>query len=150
MAIRVPSVASHIRIPLEITDMITDFLFDDVQALSTMSLVCKAFLPSTRLHLFEDMTIRLDHPYRAEFDPSQLEELMATYHSLRLSAILISALLMTIQFASLLTNGYTRPSLCLSSSGASNHYPSKFPGSTFNPKLGRECSLALTPYWRYR
>jgi hypothetical protein len=82
MDVRVPSVATQVQLPLEITDMITDFLFDDVKALSAMSLVCRAFLPSTRLHLFEDMTIVIDHPYHAESDRSRLDELMVVYISL--------------------------------------------------------------------
>jgi hypothetical protein len=40
--------------------MIIDFLFDDKRALANMSLVCKAFHPSARLHLFDTLTIRSD------------------------------------------------------------------------------------------
>jgi hypothetical protein len=48
------------RLPREIIDMITDFLSDDKIALANMSLVCKAFLPSARHHLFETLTIATD------------------------------------------------------------------------------------------
>jgi hypothetical protein len=49
-----------LTLPLEITDMITDFLFDDKRALANMSLVCRAFYPSARLHLFDTFTIPSD------------------------------------------------------------------------------------------
>ncbi|RDB29986.1 hypothetical protein Hypma_013825 [Hypsizygus marmoreus] len=39
-------------ISLEIYDLIIDFLYSDLQALSTCALVCKAWLPASRLHLF--------------------------------------------------------------------------------------------------
>lgn len=47
-------------LPLEVADIITDFLFDDKIALANMSLVCRAFLPSARLHLFETLTLSTD------------------------------------------------------------------------------------------
>lgn len=47
-------------LPAEITDMITDFLFDDKRALASMSLTSRAFLPSSRLHLFNSLTLITD------------------------------------------------------------------------------------------
>jgi hypothetical protein len=43
---------------IEVADMIIDFLFDDNPTLASVSLVCKVFLPSSRLHLFERLTLR--------------------------------------------------------------------------------------------
>jgi hypothetical protein len=53
--------------------MITDFLFDDKSALANMSLVCKAFHPSARLHLFETLTILIRS--------AQLSDLMEVFTS---------------------------------------------------------------------
>jgi hypothetical protein len=55
--------------------MIIDFLFDDTHALAAMSLSCKTFLPSTRLHLFETLTLELNYPYHWESVEARLEEL---------------------------------------------------------------------------
>jgi hypothetical protein len=79
-----PGVAQYAqnRLPLEITDMITDFLFDDTRALAAMSLACKAFLPSTRLHLFESLTLRLDYPFHWGNVQARLEELTTASLSL--------------------------------------------------------------------
>ena len=43
------------RIPPELTDRIIDFLHSDRQALATCALVCKSWIPSSRLHLFETL-----------------------------------------------------------------------------------------------
>lgn len=40
----------------EVVDIIIDFLHDDKPSLRTCSLTCKTFLPSTRYHLFSDIT----------------------------------------------------------------------------------------------
>jgi hypothetical protein len=64
-----------LQLPVEITDMIIDFLFDDTHALATMSLACKAFLSSTRRHLFNTVTLRADYPHRGEPARARLEEL---------------------------------------------------------------------------
>jgi hypothetical protein len=47
-----------ISLPVEIIDMIIDLLWDDKDALATMSLVCKTFLLSSRKHLFKTVTLR--------------------------------------------------------------------------------------------
>jgi hypothetical protein len=61
-------------LPPEIIDIITDFLFDDKPALANMTLVCKAFLPSARLHLFETLTIEMEQLCEpAQLKPRVLE-----------------------------------------------------------------------------
>jgi hypothetical protein len=64
-----------IRLPVEITDMIIDFLFDDIHTLAAMSLVCKAFLPSTRKHLFNTVTLVLDYPCSGDAAVARLSKL---------------------------------------------------------------------------
>ena len=44
-------------LPSELCDLIMDFLFDDRGALCSCSLVCSAWLPTTRLHLFNTIKI---------------------------------------------------------------------------------------------
>ena len=44
-------------IPQELSDMILDFLHDDVTALCSAGLVCKSWLPASRFHLFSDMLV---------------------------------------------------------------------------------------------
>jgi hypothetical protein len=60
MALKSPTVI--LALPPEIIDMITDFLFDDKRALASMSLVCREFHPSARLHLFDTLTINASDP----------------------------------------------------------------------------------------
>jgi hypothetical protein len=69
--------------PLEITDMITDFLFDDKSALANMSLVCRAFYPSARRHLFETLTIRSHElPQTTQAQLSDFMEVFTSFASL--------------------------------------------------------------------
>jgi hypothetical protein len=64
-----------IRLPVELTDMIIDFLFDDKHTLAAMSLVCKVFLPSTRKHLFSTVTLVVDYPYGGDAALARLDKL---------------------------------------------------------------------------
>jgi hypothetical protein len=63
-----------LRLPIEITDMIIDFLFDDTNALAAMCLACKAFLPSARKHLFSTITLRTAYPCWGEPAQGRLEQ----------------------------------------------------------------------------
>jgi hypothetical protein len=63
----------------EIMDIITDFLFDDKFALANMSLVCKAFSPSARLHLFERLTITTDGLWLLDAPVSETVETVMTF-----------------------------------------------------------------------
>jgi hypothetical protein len=65
----------------EITDMIIDFLYDDSCALAAMSLVCKSFLPSTRLHLFERITLDRRRP-RGKLTQARFDEAAHIFASL--------------------------------------------------------------------
>ena len=47
------------RLPPELTDRIIDFLYDNHLALSSCSLTCSSWLPTSRLHRFR--LVRLDH-----------------------------------------------------------------------------------------
>jgi hypothetical protein len=78
MVISVESSFAIFRLPREIIDMITDFLFNDKIALANMSLVCKAFLPSARLHLFETLTIATD---RFCLHSASISEIVDTFSS---------------------------------------------------------------------
>lgn len=49
-------------VALELWDMIIDHLWDHPGALASCSLVCRAWLPSTRLHLFRQVELPLDFP----------------------------------------------------------------------------------------
>ena len=44
-------------IPQELSDTILDFLHDDVTALCSAGLVCRSWLPASRLHLFSDIEL---------------------------------------------------------------------------------------------
>jgi hypothetical protein len=44
-------------IPNEVADVIVDFLHDDVEALGTCCLVSRAFIPSSRYHLFKEVQL---------------------------------------------------------------------------------------------
>ncbi|KAJ7923804.1 hypothetical protein B0H13DRAFT_1526324, partial [Mycena leptocephala] len=46
------------RMPPELSDRIIDFLWDSQPGLCTCSLVSSKWLPASRHHLFESMTIR--------------------------------------------------------------------------------------------
>ena len=49
-------------IPQELSDMILDFLHNDVAALCNAGLVCKSWLPSSRFHLFSEIWLSsLEH-----------------------------------------------------------------------------------------
>ncbi|ESK88748.1 hypothetical protein Moror_1265 [Moniliophthora roreri MCA 2997] len=56
------SSTSSSTLPQELVDQIIDHLHNDVQSLRSCSTVCRAWLPSSRLHLFSK--IRLDIPER--------------------------------------------------------------------------------------
>jgi hypothetical protein len=45
------------RLPAELTDVVIDFLHDDEDGLANCSLVCKAWLPATRYHIFENLVL---------------------------------------------------------------------------------------------
>jgi hypothetical protein len=45
------------HLPAELTDSIIDFLHDDEESLINCSLVCKAFLPVTRFHIFRNLLL---------------------------------------------------------------------------------------------
>ncbi|KAJ7877013.1 hypothetical protein B0H13DRAFT_2195037, partial [Mycena leptocephala] len=45
-------------LPQELTDKIIDGLHDDMPSLRDCSLVCWAWVPATRFHLFSDITLR--------------------------------------------------------------------------------------------
>ncbi|KAG7447428.1 uncharacterized protein BT62DRAFT_892499 [Guyanagaster necrorhizus] len=47
------------RFPPELCDRFIDFLHDDRKALKECSLVCRAWIPASRFHLFErsDVTV---------------------------------------------------------------------------------------------
>lgn len=46
------------NVPPEVYDVIIDHLHDDLDALINCSLVCHAWLPTTRLHLFRDIRLK--------------------------------------------------------------------------------------------
>ncbi|KAJ6585693.1 hypothetical protein B0H19DRAFT_854687, partial [Mycena capillaripes] len=46
--------------PPELTDRIIDFLWDSQLDLRACSMVCRQWLPSSRHHLFESITVRPD------------------------------------------------------------------------------------------
>ncbi|KAJ7923811.1 hypothetical protein B0H13DRAFT_2400574 [Mycena leptocephala] len=48
------------RMPPELSDCIIDFLWDSQPGLRACSLVCSKWLPSSRHHLFDSITIRPD------------------------------------------------------------------------------------------
>lgn len=45
-------------LPQELTDYIVDFLHDDEATLYSCALVCRAWLPTAQLHLFDDVVVR--------------------------------------------------------------------------------------------
>ncbi|KAJ7062308.1 hypothetical protein C8F01DRAFT_127814 [Mycena amicta] len=45
-------------LPPELTDHTLDFLYDDRPSLRTCSLVCRAWVPASRFHLFQHITLR--------------------------------------------------------------------------------------------
>lgn len=47
-------------VPQELVDMVIDNLWDDVDSLAQCSLVCRAWVPSTHLHLFRSITLPLN------------------------------------------------------------------------------------------
>ncbi|KAJ7831181.1 hypothetical protein B0H13DRAFT_1522858, partial [Mycena leptocephala] len=46
------------QMPPELTDRIMDFLWDSQPSLCACSLVCRKWLPASRHHLFDSITIR--------------------------------------------------------------------------------------------
>ncbi|KAF8056527.1 hypothetical protein FPV67DRAFT_1677915 [Lyophyllum atratum] len=57
--------AQRQTLPPELTDIIIDYLFSDVRALKACSLVCKAWLPSCRCHLFRSIHLDLSLPSKS-------------------------------------------------------------------------------------
>jgi hypothetical protein len=53
----VVSAPTIVKLPAELMDRIIDFLHSDKRTLSACSLVCKSWVPSSRYHLFRDLTI---------------------------------------------------------------------------------------------
>ncbi|KAI0076450.1 hypothetical protein K474DRAFT_1622892, partial [Panus rudis PR-1116 ss-1] len=45
-------------LPPELVDEAIDHLWNDIRSLQSCSLVCKAWLPSSRLHLFRTVRLR--------------------------------------------------------------------------------------------
>ena len=58
------------KLPQELTDHIIDFLHDDLETLRQVSLVSRAWVESSRLHLFETFQIR--YPHVNELDKDDL------------------------------------------------------------------------------
>ena len=54
-------------LPQELVDQIIDFLHDDHPTLQSCTLVARAWLPSSRLHLFTNITIGVNSPRFYEF-----------------------------------------------------------------------------------
>ncbi|KAJ6477628.1 hypothetical protein C8R45DRAFT_363595 [Mycena sanguinolenta] len=53
------------RVPPELTDRIIDYLWDSQIDLRTCSLVCSHWLPTSRRHIFESLTVRRDARFLA-------------------------------------------------------------------------------------
>ena len=63
-------------IPLELSDMVFDFLHDDVATLCSAGLVCKSWVPASRFHLFSEVKFVLG------YESCELElELICAEHS---------------------------------------------------------------------
>lgn len=75
---RPPSIPAF---PPEIIDIITDFLFDDKSTLANMALVCKPFLPSARLHLFDTLIISTYQFWELVEDGVQVSEISDIFAS---------------------------------------------------------------------
>lgn len=58
------------KLPQELTDHIIDFLHDDLETLRQVSLISRAWVESSRLHLFE--TFRIRYPHITELDKDDL------------------------------------------------------------------------------
>jgi hypothetical protein len=55
---------AKIRLPSELTDRIIDFLYSDRRTLAVCSLVCRSWVPASRLHYFQKLVVRpttVDH-----------------------------------------------------------------------------------------
>ncbi|KAI0332589.1 hypothetical protein GY45DRAFT_1320789 [Cubamyces sp. BRFM 1775] len=48
----------HATLPPELCDQAIDYLWDDIESLRACSLTCKAWLPSSRFHLFRNVRLR--------------------------------------------------------------------------------------------
>ncbi|KAI0755835.1 hypothetical protein C8Q74DRAFT_1305600 [Fomes fomentarius] len=57
---------TDVPLPVETTDIIIDHLHNDIRSLRACSLVCHAWLPSTRHHLFNSFTIKPGDAYFAD------------------------------------------------------------------------------------
>ncbi|KAH8092233.1 hypothetical protein BXZ70DRAFT_465099 [Cristinia sonorae] len=82
------------RIPPEITDIFVDFLHDDTPSLLTSSLVCRAFLPSARHHLFRAVT--LDVATRPPSSSSSYSRVAESFLDFLVDAPHIGALVRTL------------------------------------------------------
>ncbi|KAF9000414.1 hypothetical protein BDQ17DRAFT_1359569 [Cyathus striatus] len=65
------SALSSAYLPQELVDNILDHLHDDYQSLSSCSLVCRAWLPSSRLHLFSKISLKAAAPHAPSIYPPQ-------------------------------------------------------------------------------
>ncbi|KAJ2962267.1 hypothetical protein NUW54_g14341 [Trametes sanguinea] len=54
------------QIPLELTDCIIDFLHKDARALASCAIVCRAWTPAARFHLFRSIVLQ-DHTFTSSF-----------------------------------------------------------------------------------
>ncbi|OBZ73453.1 hypothetical protein A0H81_06663 [Grifola frondosa] len=52
---------THSKLPPELTDRVIDHLHDDARSLRACALVCRAWLPRARYHLFHDISLSLSH-----------------------------------------------------------------------------------------
>lgn len=58
------AIAQRAGFPPELHDLILDYLWDDRESLNACSLVCHAWLPTTRLHLFRTVAFRSAEHFR--------------------------------------------------------------------------------------
>jgi hypothetical protein len=54
---------TDLSIPLEIVDIVLDYLHQDLETVSACSLVCKSWFPSARYHLFADTNLDDENAY---------------------------------------------------------------------------------------
>jgi len=60
-----------LHLPQELTDHIIDYLYDDQASLRNCALVCQAWLPTSRYHLFAKVSLKATSPQQ---EPSVLQE----------------------------------------------------------------------------
>ncbi|OSD03568.1 hypothetical protein PYCCODRAFT_1466940 [Trametes coccinea BRFM310] len=54
------------QVPLELTDYIIDFLYKDARTLASCAVVCRAWTPASRFHLFRSIVLQ-DHTFTSSF-----------------------------------------------------------------------------------